>query len=48
VVGIWERGKFIIPRPDTVIDRTSVLVFAGTEASVANYDEFIPSIKYAK
>jgi len=39
VVGIWERGKFIIPRPDTVIDRTSVLVFAGTEASVANYDE---------
>ncbi len=39
VVGIWERGHFIIPRPDTVIDRTSVLVFAGTEAAVAAYDE---------
>ncbi len=39
VVGIWERGKFIIPKPDTVIERTSVLVFAGTEASVASYDE---------
>ena len=39
VVGIWERGKFIVPKPDTVIDRTSVLVFAGTEASVAKYDE---------
>ncbi|MEE9910628.1 MAG: NAD-binding protein [Deltaproteobacteria bacterium] len=39
VVGIWERGKFIIPKPDTLIDRTSVLVFAGTEASVESYDE---------
>ena len=39
VVGIWERGKFVIPRPDTVIGRTSVLVFAGTEDSVASYDE---------
>lgn len=39
VVGIWERGKFVIPGPDTVIGRTSVLVFAGTEAAVHNYDE---------
>lgn len=39
VVGIWERGTFIIPRPNTVIERTSVLVFAGTEAAVAAYDE---------
>ncbi len=39
VVGIWERGKFIIPRPDTLIERISVLVFAGTEESVARYDE---------
>lgn len=39
VVGVWERGKFIIPGPDTVIERTSVLVFAGTEESIARYDE---------
>lgn len=39
VVGIWERGKFIIPRSDTIIGPTSVLVFAGSEASVASYDE---------
>lgn len=39
VVGIWERGKFIVPKPDNVIDRTSVLVFAGSEASVMKYDE---------
>lgn len=39
VLGIWERGHFIIPRPTTVIERTSVLVFAGTAASVASYDD---------
>ncbi|NLA41940.1 MAG: potassium channel protein [Smithella sp.] len=39
VAGIWKRGNFIIPRPDTVIDRTSVLVFAGTEAALTAYDE---------
>jgi Trk K+ transport system NAD-binding subunit len=39
VVGIWERGTFVIPGPDTVIERTSVLVFAGTEAAISNYDD---------
>lgn len=39
VVGIWERGKFTIPRPDTIIDRTSILVFAGSAESLAAYDE---------
>lgn len=39
VVGIWERGKFNVPRPDTVINRSSVLVLAGLESSVAQYDE---------
>ncbi len=39
VVGIWERGKFTLPAQDTVIDRTSVLVLAGSEKAVADYDE---------
>jgi Trk K+ transport system NAD-binding subunit len=39
VVGIWERGKFNVPRPDTVINRSSVLVLAGLESAVAKYDE---------
>ncbi len=39
VVGIWERGKFIIPQPETVIDRTSVLVLAGSESALSKYDE---------
>lgn len=39
VVGIWERGKFNVPRPDTVINRSSVLVLAGLASSVVQYDE---------
>lgn len=39
VIGIWERGKFIIPKPDYIIERTSVLVLAGLETSLAQYDE---------
>lgn len=39
VVGIWERGKFIIPKSHDTINRTSVLVLAGHESSVSKYDE---------
>jgi Trk K+ transport system NAD-binding subunit len=39
VVGVWVRGNFVIPGPDTVIERTSVLVFAGAQAAVDSYDE---------
>ncbi len=39
VVGIWDRGRFTIPAPDTLIARTSVLVLAGSQKSVADYDE---------
>ncbi len=38
VVGIWERGKFIIPKSDYKINRTSVLVLAGLESSLVQYD----------
>ncbi|MDT8272899.1 MAG: NAD-binding protein [Desulfomonilia bacterium] len=39
VVGMWERGKFTIPGPDSRIDRTSVLLFAGSQENVDAYDE---------
>lgn len=39
VVGLWERGKFLIPNADSVIQRTSVLVLAGSEKNLAAYDE---------
>jgi Trk K+ transport system NAD-binding subunit len=38
VVGLWERGHFEIPRPDTRLDSTSVLVLAGSEEQLANFD----------
>jgi len=43
VVGIWDRGRFTIPAPDTLIARTSVLVLAGSQKSVADYERCTPS-----
>ena len=39
VMGIWERGRFEIPRAESLIERTSVLVLAGSEKNLAAYDE---------
>jgi Trk K+ transport system NAD-binding subunit len=38
VVGMWERGNFEIPLPDSRISPTSVLVLAGSEEHLGNYD----------
>lgn len=38
VVGIWERGLFESPHPDTMINSTSVLVLAGTAKQLEAYD----------
>lgn len=40
VIGLWERGKFISPRPDTVINEMSVLVLAGSVDQLRNYDDY--------
>ena len=39
VVGIWERGKFHQPRPETVIKQNSVLVLAGSRDQLRSYDD---------
>jgi len=39
VVGLWERGRFRIPEPQTRIDSTTVLVLAGTAEQLKKYDE---------
>lgn len=39
VVGVWERGNFRIPGPDTLIGQNTVLVLAGTDEQFALYDE---------
>jgi len=41
VVGIWEGGKFVIPRPKTVIRTNSILLLAGSEEHFSKYDEFV-------
>ena len=43
VVGIWEGGKFVIPRPQTVIRTNSILLLAGSEEHFGRYNEFVSS-----
>ncbi|CAN5708292.1 NAD-binding protein [soil metagenome] len=39
VVGLWERGRFELPRPDTVIEATTVLVLAGSEEQLSRFSD---------
>ena len=41
VVGLWERGQFALPRPDTRIERTTVLVLAGTAEQLKRFDDLV-------
>ena len=41
IVGIWERGKFIKPTPDTLIHEQSVLLLAGSVDQLRMYDEYM-------
>ncbi len=41
VVGIWERGVFKQPLPDTEIKEETVLVLAGTVEQLRKYDEVL-------
>jgi voltage-gated potassium channel len=41
VVGVWERGQFEIPNPDTVIGPHTALVLAGSEAQLQQFDELV-------
>jgi len=39
IIGIWERGRASVPMSDTVITNSTVLVIAGTEKQITEYDE---------
>jgi Trk K+ transport system NAD-binding subunit len=39
VVGLWKRGHFELPRPDTVIEATTVLLLAGSDDQLAKFAE---------
>ncbi len=43
VVGIWQRGKFEIPRPQTIIHPNSILLLAGSVEHFERYDDFVNS-----
>ncbi len=39
VAGVWERGRFQPAGPETLITQHTVLVLAGSEGQLLNYDE---------
>ncbi len=39
VVGIWERGQFELPSPDSMLTNHTVLLLAGTDTHLKAYDE---------
>jgi voltage-gated potassium channel len=39
VVGLWERGSFHVPHPQTVLEPTTVLVLAGTAEHLDRFSE---------
>ena len=41
VVGLWERGKFVLPGPDTVFTETTVMVMAGTRKQIDAVDRLL-------
>lgn len=41
VVGVWERGRFQLPRPDAPLEASTVLVLAGTREQMDAFDTHI-------
>ncbi len=41
VVGVWERGRFQLPRPDAPLEASTVLVLAGTREQMDAFDRYI-------
>ncbi|HEX7240530.1 MAG TPA: NAD-binding protein, partial [Longimicrobiaceae bacterium] len=41
VVGVWERGRFEPPGPDTVLGPSTALVMAGSDEQLARFSELM-------
>ena len=39
VVGLWEKGMFHLPRPETVISATTLLLLVGTERQLGRFED---------
>lgn len=40
VIGVWDRGHFAMARPETLITAHTVLVLAGSQAQLQQYDTY--------
>ncbi len=38
VVGVWDRGKFFLAGPDTLVESSSVLLLAGSQSDLDEYN----------
>lgn len=39
VVGLWEKGRFAVPQPHTVINSTTLLLLAGTNSQLKRFED---------
>ncbi|GAB6190356.1 potassium channel family protein [Desulfocastanea catecholica] len=39
VVGLWEKGRFEVPQPHTVINSTTLLLLAGTNSQLKRFED---------
>ena len=47
VVGLWDRGTFTLPRAESMIESSTVLVLAGSEEQLTAYDTYVGESKTA-
>ena len=41
IVGLWEHGRLVSARPDTVISARTIMILAGTKEQLKAYDDFV-------
>jgi Trk K+ transport system NAD-binding subunit len=41
IVGLWKRGHFSLPHPETVVESSTVLVLAGSEEQLLSYSAYV-------
>jgi Trk K+ transport system NAD-binding subunit len=41
IAGLWSRGHFTLPHPETVIESSMVLVLAGSEEQLTAYSSYV-------
>ncbi|GAB7022902.1 potassium channel family protein [Salidesulfovibrio brasiliensis] len=41
IVGLWEHGRLVPARPETVISAKTIMILAGTEEQLDAYDDFV-------